>query len=277
MEPPDATEDSSGGDFATDLEFYGISAIRETEALLARLHVPHDEHPYFGLAYDLSTAKRYLLSRSLMAVQYAAGAFFRLAEHIRRRDTLDQPRSEGLSHILTTSIITEQSTTRRRLAEVLATLVNFTSTISDQHFLCYLLLEERLKCRRESENDRHGANRSWVDVELRRAAESPHGPVKGQGYRRYPEPGVIQAMRSVGLVGLSGHLSLAGNRTSLPCVDIEGAASGDKIALLPPTVGRRNSIRGSAPHSYPWNIKSLARRSASTSIADRRTVTPVLA
>jgi hypothetical protein len=154
MGPTADVTQGSESDFATQLEFYGMSALGETEPLLARLHLSQDEHPYFGLAYDLSTAKRYLLSRSLMAVQYAAAALFRLAQHIRRRDTLDQPHSEGLSHILTTSIITEQSTWRRRLAEVLATLVNFTSTISDEHFFCYLLLEERLKCWRESENDR---------------------------------------------------------------------------------------------------------------------------
>ena len=127
-------------------------AVQESSGLLANLYVERTEYRHFELPYEESTAKRYFLSRSLMDVQTSVGAQIRLIDHLRRECAQVQEDSEGVHAITLASIVAEQSLWRRRLAEVLARLVLFSTTNTNAHYFHYLLLVDADDNEREVEN-----------------------------------------------------------------------------------------------------------------------------
>jgi hypothetical protein len=126
--------------------------VQESSNLLAKLYVERGEHRHFALPYEESTSKRYLLSRCLMDVQTAVGAQIRLIDHLRREAGPGQADSEGVRIVTLGSILAEQSLWRRRLAEVLARLILFSTTDTDAHYFQYLLLVDATENEREVEN-----------------------------------------------------------------------------------------------------------------------------
>jgi hypothetical protein len=127
-------------------------AIQESSRLLSTLYVERGEHRHFALSYDEQSAKRYFLSQCLMDVQVSAGSQIRLVEHLRSASVSERTASTGLASLVLASILAEQSLWRRRLSEVLARLVLFSTTNTDANYYHYLLLVDAEESKRETEN-----------------------------------------------------------------------------------------------------------------------------
>jgi hypothetical protein len=146
-----------------------VIAVQESARLLDALYVDDGDYRHFAQPYDLGGAKRYLLSRCLMNVQVAAGAMLRLRSYMEVA-SLREAASEGLAETIARSIVAEQALWRRRLTEVLASVVLFATTDADAHYLSYLLLQEAVEAKRETESLRRDF--SIESATLRRRSES---------------------------------------------------------------------------------------------------------
>jgi len=145
-------EQNSVAKLSKELNLHTRMVIEDTSKLLERIFVNKKPKNHYRLPYDLSTAKRYLLSRCLMNVQHAAFSMVRLIAYLEAYQTRNTSGLEGMHPVMASSIITEQSVWRRQLAEVLATLINFTKTNTDEHFYHYLLVQDAVRSGFEAKN-----------------------------------------------------------------------------------------------------------------------------
>jgi hypothetical protein len=115
--------------------------VKDSSELLAPLHVPNTMRKHFTLPYDHSTAKRFFLSGCLMEVQTMVGSQIRLLEFMQAQAAKPLVGS-GIQAVVTSSIVAEMNLWRRRLAEVLTSLILFSTTDTADHYYHYLLLHD---------------------------------------------------------------------------------------------------------------------------------------